>query len=185
VSDFRVESARTLATAAFLELEQRRVAAPGGETFERVVVRHPGAVAVVPVESDGTAVLVRQYRAPIDRLLLEIPAGKRDVDDESPEVTARRELEEEIARRPGHLSVLATFFNSPGFCDEHTHLFLARDLEDVEPTEQLREEEAAMTIERVPLEQVHELIAHGEIADAKTIIGLLLARARLSTPHVR
>ena len=95
--------------------------APDGDTFERDVVHHPGAVSVVPVVDEGTAVLlVRQYRAAVDRDLLEIPAGKRDVAGEPPELTARRELEEEVGMRAGRLEQLAEFYNSPGFCDEHS-----------------------------------------------------------------
>ena len=81
---------------------------------------HPGAVVVVPVDADGNALLVRQYRVAAGRDLLEVPAGKRDVPGEPPEVTASRELEEEIGRRAGRLRLLCEFFNSPGFTDEHT-----------------------------------------------------------------
>src|SRR5712692_2287971 len=103
---------------------------PDGGEFRRDVVHHPGAVSVVPVIDEGSAVLmVRQYRAPVDRELLEIPAGKRDVDGEPVELTARRELEEEVGMRAGRLERLAEFYNSPGFCDEHSFVFMALDLE--------------------------------------------------------
>jgi 8-oxo-dGTP pyrophosphatase MutT (NUDIX family) len=151
---------------------------PTGDEFERDVVRHPGAVSVVPVDGDEV-VLVRQYRAAIDRLLLEIPAGKRDVDDEPLEETAHRELVEEIGMRADKLEKLAEFFNSPGFCDEHSHVFLATGLQPAEVSAQGIEEEH-MTIERVALDDVPRLIADAEIVDAKTIIGLCLARERLA-----
>ena len=151
--------------------------APDGERFEREVVRHPGAVSVVAVE-DGSAVLVRQYRAAIDRLLLEIPAGKVDADDGDPESTAHRELAEEVGLRAGRLTPLCEFFNTPGFCDEHAHVFLAEDLSSV-GTDFQGVEEQHMTVERVPLADVPARIAAGDIVDAKTIIGLLLARERL------
>ena len=98
----------------------------------------------------ATRSLVRQYRVAAGARLLEVPAGKRDVDGEPPEVTATRELEEEIgrARRPSRL--LCEFYNSPGFSDEYTYLFLATDLEERERAA-VSAEEAAMTIERVPL----------------------------------
>ena len=154
--------------------------APDGTEFERDVVHHPGAVSVVPVVDDGAAVLlVRQYRAAIDADLLEIPAGKRDVDGEPLELTAQRELEEEVGMRAGRLEKLADFYNSPGFCDEYSHVFLALDLEPCETFFQ-GVEERHMTIERVALSDVPGLIASGEITDAKTIIGLSLARGRLS-----
>jgi 8-oxo-dGTP pyrophosphatase MutT (NUDIX family) len=150
---------------------------PDGNEFERDVVHHPGAVVVVPV-IDGDVVLVRQYRAAIDDILLELPAGKRDVADEPVELTASRELEEEVGMRAGSLEKLAEFYNSPGFCDEHSFLFLATGLTPCATSFQGHEEQH-MTIERVPLDDVPGLIASGEIVDAKSIIGLCLARERL------
>ena len=138
-------------------------------------MHHPGAVSVVPYEADGTVLLVRQYRAAIDRDLLEIPAGKRDVADEPPELTAHRELAEEVGRRAGRMDLLGTFYNSPGFCDEYSYTYLARDLIEV-PVEAHSVEEASMTIETVPFGEALAMVARGEITDAKTIIGLLLAK---------
>jgi 8-oxo-dGTP pyrophosphatase MutT (NUDIX family) len=153
---------------------------PGGNRFERDLVHHPGAVSVVPVfEDKGTVLLVRQYRAAVDRLLLEIPAGKRDVDAEDPEVTAARELAEEVGMRAGRLEKLAEFFNSPGFCDEHSFVYLATDLQEAEISAQGVEEEH-MTIEEVALDDVPSLVTSGELVDAKSIIGLALAREVLA-----
>ena len=157
-----------------------RFTAPDGSEFERDVVHHPGAVSVVPLLDDGAAVLlVRQYRAAVDRELLEIPAGKRDVHGEDPAVTAGRELEEEVGMRAGRLEKLAEFYNSPGFCDEHSHLYLGLDLESCASSAQ-GVEERHMTVERVPMDAVPALITSGQIVDAKTIIGLCLARERFS-----
>jgi len=142
------------------------------------VVHHPGAVSVVPLLDDGTVVLVRQYRAAVDRDLLEIPAGKRDVAGEAPELTAHRELAEEIGMQAGRLEQLAEFYNSPGFCDEHSFVFLARDLEPCGNSLQGVEEQH-MTVEHVALADVPGLIASGELVDAKSIIGLSLAREAL------
>ncbi len=153
---------------------------PSGETFERDLVHHPGAVSVVPVLDGGREVLlVRQYRAAVDKVLLEIPAGKRDVDGEPPEITARRELEEEVGMRAGSLRKLAEFYNSPGFCDELSQVFLATGLEKAEVTAHGVEEEH-MTIETVALADVPRLISSGELVDAKSIIGLTLAREALA-----
>lgn len=153
---------------------------PDGERFNRDIVHHPGAVSVVPVVDEGDAVLlVRQYRPVVDRLLLEIPAGKRDVDGEAPDVTARRELEEEVGMRAGRIEKLAEFYNSPGFCDEHSYVYLALDLEPCASSAQ-SVEEVHLTIEKVGLDEIPALIAAGEITDAKTIIGLCLARHALS-----
>ncbi len=156
---------------------------PSGGTFERDLVHHPGAVSVVAVTDGGKEVLlVRQYRAAVDRTLLEIPAGKRDVDGEPPEVTAARELEEEVGVRAGHLRKLVEFYNSPGFCDEHSHIYLATDLEQTASTAHGVEEQH-MTVETVALDDVPDLIASGELVDAKSIIGLCLAREALKGGH--
>ncbi len=157
-----------------------RFASPDGEQFEREIVRHPGAVSVVPVVEEGTAaVLVRQYRAAVERELLEIPAGKRDVAGEGPEQTARRELEEEIGMRAGRLERLAQLYMTPGFSDEEMTIYMALDLEACATSVQ-GPEETHMTVERVALDDVPDLIAAGTITDAKTIIGLLLAREALA-----
>jgi ADP-ribose pyrophosphatase len=152
--------------------------APDGSRFTRDIVHHPGAVSVVAVLDDGRAVLVRQFRAAIDSDLLEIPAGKRDVDGEPPSLTARRELEEEVGLIAEHLELLGEFYNSPGFSDEHSFAFLATGITEGERAP-VGPEESAMTIEYVLLDDVPSLIASGELVDAKSIIALTLARERL------
>jgi ADP-ribose pyrophosphatase len=176
---FRKVSEYEIYSGPVISLAVATFAGPDG-TFEREIVHHPGAVSVVPVVDEGTAVLlVRQYRAPLDANLLEIPAGKRDVADEPPEQTARRELEEEVGMRAGRLEKLAEFYNSPGFCDEHSFVYLGLDLEPC-PSSAHSEEEKHMTIEKVALDDVPGLIASGALTDAKSIIGLCLAREALS-----
>lgn len=161
-----------------VSLYNSRFSAPDGTPFERDVVRHPGAVAVVPVHENGDVVLVSQYRAPVDSFVIEIPAGKRDVPGEPPETTAARELEEEVGLIAGDLEFLVRFHNSIGFCDEECHLFLGRALT---PTELNRDglEETYMDIITVPLAKSLEMISSGEITDAKTVIGLTMAATRL------
>lgn len=176
---FRVVGSETLCDAGFLSLARLHVEGHGGEAFERHVVHHPGAVVVVPVIG-GDALLVRQWRVATGRVLLEVPAGKRDVVGEAPESTANRELEEEIGYVAGRLDRLCEFYNSPGFCDEYTHLFLATELE-ARTRSAVSHEEAAMTVERVALDSVDDLIASGDLVDAKSIIGLLLARRFVAT----
>jgi ADP-ribose pyrophosphatase len=177
---FEVTSEREVWHGPLLRFTVATVAGPDGATFEREVVHHPGAVSVVPVADDGDAVLlVRQYRVAVGRDLLEIPAGKRDVEGEPPEATARRELEEEVGMRAGRVEKLAEFYNSPGFCDEHSYVFLALDLTPAASSAH-SEEEQHMTVERVLLDDVPVLIASGELMDAKSIIGLCLAREALA-----
>lgn len=154
-----------------------------GEQFDRDLVRHPGAVAVVPVDGDEV-LLVQQYRAALDADLIEIPAGKRDVDGEPPIETARRELEEEVGMRAGKLEPLINVHHSPGFCDEYGHIFLATELE---PVPQRREgpEEQLMTIHRRSLGESVEMCLDGRITDAKTIAALLAANQRLGAADTR
>lgn len=151
---------------------------PDGTTFERDIVHHPGAVVVVPIV-DGDVILVRQYRAAIDAELLEVPAGKRDVRAEPAELTAHRELEEEVGMKAASMVKLAEFYNSPGFCDEHSSLFLATGLTPC-ATDFQGHEEQHMTIERVALDSLDKLIASGELVDGKSIIALCLARRHLA-----
>jgi len=177
VTQFRVVRETTRAQAGFLTLSDLEVKGAGGERFTRYVVRHPGAVMVVPVLDDREHVLlVRQYRAAADRELLEVPAGKRDVPDEHPEMTARRELEEEIGQGADRLVELCECYMSPGFTDEYAHIYCALGLVDLGGPAAVRHEEAAMTVERIALADVDELIATRELVDVKSIVGLLLAR---------
>ncbi|TMK65142.1 MAG: NUDIX hydrolase [Actinobacteria bacterium] len=180
MSDFRIRGSEDLAHGGFLTLSRVAVEGPESESITRHVVHHPGAVVVVPVDDDRRHVLlVRQWRVAADRELLEVVAGKRDVEHEPPEETARRELAEEIGKVAGHLVPLCEFYNSPGFCDEYSHLYCALDLDDTAERHPVRTEEAAMTVERIAIDDVDDLIATREIVDAKSIIGLQLTRRYL------
>jgi 8-oxo-dGTP pyrophosphatase MutT (NUDIX family) len=177
LSGFRKISERVVASGVVVELAVGTFESPDGQRFDRDVIRHPGAVVVVPVAGEHV-LLVRQFRAAVGGLMLEVPAGKRDVPGEPPEVTAARELEEEVGRRAGRIELLGRFYNSPGFSDELSWCYLALDLEEVDNDLQGIEEQH-MTTEQVALGDVDRLIAEGSIVDAKTIIGLELARRHL------
>jgi ADP-ribose pyrophosphatase len=155
---------------------------PDRERFERDVVRSPGAVGAVPLSFDAegaaSVVLVRQYRAAFDDVVVEIPAGMRDVVGEPTEVTAARELEEETGLRPGRLELLTRLFPSAGMTDSVLHLYLATDLSPV-PRRTHGPEEAHSDLLHLPLAEAVEMVVSGEIHDAKTIIGLLLVERRL------
>lgn len=152
---------------------------PDGQRFDRDVVRHPGAVAVVPVSEAGTVTLVRQYRAPVDQWVAEVPAGTRDVDGEALEVTARRELAEEAGLAAERFELLVRTFNTPGFCDEETAVFLATGLSRVADGRRGVEEEHLEVLE-VDLDAFDQLVDDGTIVDAVTILGVGLARRRLA-----
>lgn len=147
----------------------------GETTYTREVVRHPGGASVVAVFDDKTVALVRQYRQPPARFVLELPAGRLDA-GERPEDCAARELVEEVGVRAGRLEPLSEFYTTPGFCSEKLWVFLATALTDAE---QKLEDDEIVEIVRLPLARALAMIAAGEIEDAKTIIGLLLAAQRL------
>lgn len=168
---FRTVGYRTVASTPFLRLDRLHLTAPDGTPMAREVVRHPGAVAVVPIV-DGCVVLIRQYRAPIDAWVLEIPAGKLDVPGEDQEAAAARELEEEVGLTPGQLQRMVRFVSAPGFSDEWLTLFLATGCRPV-PVEPDGPEEELAEIVRLPLEDIPGVVASGQIEDAKTLIGLL------------
>lgn len=176
-SDFRRLDERVVHEGHVITLAIGTFEAPDGTTFERDIVHHPGAVSVVPLHDDGTVTLVRQYRAALDLDLLEIPAGKRDVAGEAPELTAERELAEEVGLRAARLEPLARFVNSAGFSDELSHVFLATGLTEV-GTDLQGVEEQHMTVERIALADVPAMIADHRLLDAKTVIGLLLTLQR-------
>lgn len=154
-----------------------RFTAPDGSEFERDIVRHPGAVGVLPLHADRTVTLLRQYRAALDDHLLELPAGLRDVTDEPDVQTAHRELLEEAGLAATEMEHLVDFHNSPGFTDETVAVFLATGLRAVDDDRQGHEEEA-MEVLRIPLDEALAMVDDGRITDAKTIIALLVLARR-------
>ena len=153
-----------------------RIAMPGGRVASREVAQRPDAVAIVPLTSDGDVVMLRQYRHPVGRYELEVPAGLLDVDGEEEADAAQRELTEEIGMAAGTLERLTRFWNSAGWSDEATTVFVGRDLRPATPDDDFvaEAEEADMQVLRVPLAEAVALVCSGEITDAKTVIGLLL-----------
>jgi len=147
----------------------------GDKTYVREVVHHPGSAVILPVFEDGTVALVRQYRHPAVKYLLELPAGTLN-DKERPEEGAARELEEELGVVATTLEKLCEFFISPGFCEEKMWLYLATDLTK---TAQRLEDDEMIEVVRLPIDRALQMITDGEIEDAKTIIGLMLAAPRI------
>ncbi len=175
---FRRVSEEELLRAWLFKVDRFHLLDPAGNPFDRFVIRHPGAVTVVPLHDDGTVSLVRQYRAAVDAMVLEIPAGTRDKDGESEEDTARRELAEEAGLEAAHWERLIGTWNTPGVSDQHTSIFLATGLTPVESRPD-GIEEGYLTVEKIRLADVDELIADGTLKDETTVLGLLLARQRL------
>ncbi|HEY8226717.1 MAG TPA: NUDIX hydrolase [Pyrinomonadaceae bacterium] len=152
----------------------------GSVTYQREVVHHSGSAVIIPVFDDDTVALVKQYRHPAVRYLLEAPAGTLN-DKERPDVGAARELEEELGLVAGNLEKLTEFFVSPGFCEEKMWVYLATELTK---TTQRLEDDEILEVLRIPFSQALEMITDGEIQDAKTIIGLMLAAPRVGSTLV-
>jgi ADP-ribose pyrophosphatase len=170
----RVLQHRRLYEGRVLSLDVDEVSEPGGVTGTREVVRQTGSVAALPVLDDGRLVLVRQYRYAVSDFVWELPAGRRDP-SESPEAGARRELEEEVGLRAASLEPLSTFWTTPGFCDEVMHLFRATGLESIPPRPEADERIEPGTF---TLDEAMAMVARGEIREGKTLVALLLERAR-------
>lgn len=138
-----------------------------GRHYLREVVRHPGGVVIL-AEQEGRIAFVRQHRYPMDRILLELPAGKIDP-GESSSVCAARELEEETGLRPMTLEPVCSFYPTPGFCDELLHFYYTAR---VEPTRGNLEHDEDIVVEMYTLEEAIEMGLRGEIVDAKTLLAL-------------
>ncbi len=147
---------------------------PDGRSARFEIVRHPGGACALPLLEDGRVMLVRQFRPPVGRMVLELPAGKLDA-GEPPEVCIRRELQEETGYRAGRIEKLGEMLTAVGFCDERIHIYLARDLE---PVGQALEPDEYIELVPLPLNEALAMVLSGEIIDGKTQLALLLYSAR-------
>ncbi|ABO50422.1 NUDIX hydrolase [Desulforamulus reducens MI-1] len=152
-----------------LNLRVDQVTLPNGREGSREVVEFSQAVAVVAVKEDNKVLLVKQYRYPVGEVLMELPAGKMD-QDENPEQCALRELQEETGYKPRSIQKICDFYTTPGFSSERMHLFLATGLTE---GEQSPDEDEFVKVEEVPFDQAIQMIFEGKIQDGKTIAGLL------------
>lgn len=168
-------SSEMLHESRILRVRRDRVRLASGRTAVREVVEHPGAVVMVPVLPDRQVVMVRQFRYAAAQHLVELPAGTL-APAEEPEAAAQRELQEEVGLRAGRLTRLTSFFSAPGFCTELLHLYLA---EDLAPSRLEGDEDEELEVVTVPLRQALDWALRGELRDAKTLVGLFLAAARL------
>ena len=170
-------SSETIYDGKILHVERWQVTCPNGKAAAREIVVHKGAAAVVPVYADGTTLLVRQHRVAVDRVTLEIPAGKLDSVGEDPHDCAVRELEEETGLRAGRMTLLTSLLTTPGFCTEKIAIYLAQELSQGQTHP---DEDEFLSLVRMPLEDAVAMIMRGEIRDSKTICGLLMAKEALA-----
>jgi ADP-ribose pyrophosphatase len=149
-----------------ISLQVDDVELPNGKTSKREIIKHPGAVAILPITEDGKIVMVEQYRKALERTLVEIPAGKLEK-GEDPESSARRELEEETGYVCTNLDWLISFYTSPGFADEIVHVYIATGLSKKEDAAGLDEDEFVNIVE-LTLPEAKQYIEDKKIFDAKT-----------------
>jgi len=174
----RLISSEVLRKSRVLEFRIDTVEAPDGHRSTRDIAAHPGGVAMVAIDPDGNVLLVRQWRHAVGRALLEIPAGTLDREaDGTVEAhlgAAKRELEEETGYRAGSWRYLAGFYTAPGFTSELMHLYLAEDLTPAHEGRLGPDDDERLELERLPLAEAVAMAERGELADAKSLVGLLL-----------
>jgi 8-oxo-dGDP phosphatase len=164
------------------------VRTPDNQLAEREVVLHPGAVAVLALDTADRVLLIRQYRHPVGRLLWEIPAGLRDVAGEDPWVTAQRELVEEAGYRARDWRLLADYYSSPGYSTERLRVYLARDLEAVPAAERNfvpEDEEAHLLLSWLPLDEGVRKVFAGEMHNGVAALAIMAGYAARSEGYKR
>lgn len=159
-------SSKEIFKGRVIDLYVEEVQLPNGNKSTREIVKHPGAVAVIAITPEDKIVMVEQFRKPLGRTIVEIPAGKLEKGEE-PEVTAKRELEEETGYTCSDLRPLISFYTSPGFADELVHLFITEKLVKLKELVQLDEDEF-LDVKEVTLEEAMEMVQNQQIYDAKT-----------------
>lgn len=174
--NFQTLSSQTVYQGRVFDLLQDQVQYPDGRRVKMDVIKHNGAVAMLPIDDEGQLLLVRQYRHAVGSQLIELPAGTLE-EGEGPESCAQRELREEVGMAAGELIKLGEFFLAPGYSTERMHLFLARKL-SADTLE--ADEDEMLELLRISPKLALAMVQDGQIRDAKTLLGLLLARPYLS-----
>jgi len=169
----KVKNVQHIFEGHVINLDMETVELPDGRQAQREIVRHHGAVGVVAVTAADKMVFIRQWRAPLGKETLEIPAGKIEPDEQkSPLETAKREMNEETSYQAQDYELLSTFYSSPGFSDELMYLYHATNLTPVE-TKLPQDADEFLKIEELSSSEVKQAIENGEICDAKTIMAVL------------
>jgi ADP-ribose pyrophosphatase len=171
-------ASKSIFDGKIIRLQVDEVELPNGNTSTREIVKHPGAVAVLAVTEENKLVLVRQYRKPLEKTILEIPAGKLEP-GEDPMECARRELEEETGYRAESLHPLVSFYTSPGFADEIIHIYEARGLKAGEAH---ADPDEFVEVVELEMEEAFDRLKNEEIHDAKTVTALYIWQNRSLIP---
>jgi ADP-ribose pyrophosphatase len=183
-----VVGSRTVHRGHYLDVHVDEIVTPDGRRSTRDIVGHPGAVAMLALDAEEHLLMVRQFRLAAGRTLLEIPAGTLDrAPDgtlEDPDLAARRELEEETGFRAASWRHLGSFWTAPGFATELMHLYLARDLVPADGDRLGPDEDERLELEHVPWRTAVAMVERGEVADAKSIVGVLWLARLLEPPGV-
>jgi ADP-ribose pyrophosphatase len=173
----RVVASRVLHRGHYLTFRIDTIERADGSRAQREVAGHPGAVAILALDPDDRVLLVRQFRSPARRLLLEVPAGTLNVDPsgaiEDDALAAKRELEEETGYRAEGWRRLASFWTAPGFAEELMHLWLASDLTPAHADRLGPDEDERLELVRLPWRDAVAAALDGELADAKSILAML------------
>lgn len=164
-------SSRHIYSGRIIDVRVDTVRLQNGRESTREIVDHAPSICVVPVDADRNVLMVRQYRKPVDQFLLEVPAGGIE-EGETPEEATRRELQEEIGHTTDNLIALSAFWLAPGWCSEYMYAFLATGLQ---PAALDSDDDEFIEVVRVPLSEVVDIIASGQVQDAKSVASLLLA----------
>jgi ADP-ribose pyrophosphatase len=171
--NFKIVKSKLLFKGKVFDLQVDEIEYNSGNKAIREVALHPGGAVVVPVTADNKIIMVTQYRYPLKKVLLELPAGKLDF-GEKPINCAVRELEEETGYKANAIEGIGKVFTTPGYSSEELHIFIAKDLT---PGDHKREEgEYGMEVFEYSFEEIEKKIADGEIVDGKTISGIFLVR---------
>lgn len=167
-------NSKTIYEGKVINLKVNEVKLENGATATREIVEHPGGVCVIGLDSENNALMVRQYRAPFEKPLLEAPAGKLDKGEE-PIECGKREFLEETGHTAEKMTYLGEFYPSVGFLTEKIHIFLA---EGLKREAQHLDEDEFLNVEKYPLEKLTEMVENNEIKDAKTVIAILMLNAK-------
>jgi ADP-ribose diphosphatase len=175
--NFKLKQSRILYKGKVFDLKVDDIEYNSGNKSIREVAVHPGGVVIIPVTAENKLVMVSQFRYPLQKSLLEFPAGKLEKDEDPPDC-AVRELKEETGYTPGNISKLGEIYTAPGYCTELLHIYVAKDLK--KGNHNREEGETGMLIYQLTMDEIEEKIKFGEITDAKTICSIHFLKTKVT-----